>query len=105
MATQFPQIGDWYKDMALSQCFEVVAIDEQAATIEVQYMDGGVSEYDFESWRQLPLENAEAPEDAAAGYEMSSEDCHMNDEIMVPADKSNPLSSIEPESFIGFDDF
>lgn len=105
MASQFPTIGDWYNDLALGQIFEVVAIDEQAGTIEIQYADGGLSEYDFESWSQLQVGPAEAPEDAAAGYEMSQEDSYLGDEIMVPNDGASPLASIEPDSFSGFDEF
>ncbi|MCV6615000.1 MAG: hypothetical protein OIF35_08480 [Cellvibrionaceae bacterium] len=105
MASQLPIIGDWYNDLAMGQIFEVVAIDDQASTIEIQYVDGGLSEYDYESWGQLAIGPAEAPEDASAGYEMSQEDSYLGDEIMVPNSGTDPLGSIEPESFADFDDF
>ncbi len=105
MANQIPVIGDWYNDLAVGQIFEVVAIDEHAATIEIQYADGGLGEYDTDSWQQLLIRPAEAPEDAAAGYEMSQEDRYVGDEILVPTAGNNRLASIEPESFTGFDEF
>lgn len=105
MANQLPVIGEWYNDLAVGQIFEVVAIDEHAATIEIQYADGGLGEYDTDSWQQLTLGPAEAPEDASAGYEMSQEDSYVGDEVMIPMDGGNPLASIEPDSFSGFDDF
>jgi hypothetical protein len=49
MASQVPVIGAWYQDATEDQIFEVVAIDEQAALIEIQYVDGEVSELDFET--------------------------------------------------------
>ena len=49
MATPQPGIGDWYRlnDGAL---FEVVALDDDDGTIEIQYFDGTVEEMDIEDW-------------------------------------------------------
>jgi len=106
MASPLPVIGDWYNDLALGQIFEVVAIDEQAGTVDIQYQDGGLSEYDDDSWQQLQIGPAAAPEDASAGYEMSIEDSNLGDEVLNPGGNSDPLASIESEtSFAGFDDF
>ena len=47
-----PEIGSWYRD--IENClFEVVALDDSEDTIEVQYADGDVTEYDRESWDLL----------------------------------------------------
>ena len=105
MATQTPTVGAWFQDLVEDQMFEIVAVDEQGGTIEVQYLGGEVSEFDLEGWEQVVLAPAEAPEDAGAGYELSREDEWNNDQAIVPESWSNPLSSIEPESFTGFDDF
>ena len=40
---QSPIIGDWYKNEA-GEIFEVVAFDETAGLIEIQYFDGMVEE-------------------------------------------------------------
>lgn len=63
MASQVPVIGAWYQDATEDQIFEVVAIDEQAALVEIQYLDGEVSELDFETWQQILLLSAKPPED------------------------------------------
>ena len=105
MATQIPIVGEWYHDLVEDQMFEVVAVDEQFNTAEIQYKGGEVGEIDLEAWSQMPLVAAEAPEDAGAAYELSREDEWGNDQAIVPESWSNPLSSIEPESFQGFDDF
>ncbi len=103
MASQFPPIGAWYSDAVDEQVFEVVAVDEQFGTVEVQYAGGEISEFDLETWNQLSLLRAAPPEDAAAGYELSQED-FLTDEAAIPHNY-NPLNMIEPDLFQGFDDF
>jgi uncharacterized protein DUF6763 len=44
-----PGIGEWYRIRGGNQ-FEVVAVDEQDGTIEVQYSDGAVEELDLADW-------------------------------------------------------
>ena len=45
-----PIIGSWYKDLENNLKFKVVAIDEKDDTIDVQYINGDIGEYDSESW-------------------------------------------------------
>ncbi|MFO1422853.1 MAG: DUF6763 family protein [Candidatus Competibacteraceae bacterium] len=35
-----PIIGNWYRNQETGNDFEVVALDEDAQTIEIQYFDG-----------------------------------------------------------------
>ena len=44
-----PVVGDWYRRQG-GELFEIVAIDEDDGTIEVQHFDGTVEELDFEAW-------------------------------------------------------
>ncbi len=46
-----PEIGFWYRDIQ-NRLFEVVALENEDS-IEVQYYDGDVTEYDRESWDLL----------------------------------------------------
>jgi hypothetical protein len=61
-----PSVGQWYRGTT-NELFEVVAIDEEDQTIEVQYFDGSITEMDFDSWNEQLLDNdieaADAPED------------------------------------------
>jgi len=41
----------------------VVAVDEQAGTVEVQRFDGDIEEIELEIWRNMEIEIAEPPED------------------------------------------
>jgi len=100
-----PVIGGWYKDRQTSALFEVVDWDPTTLTIETQYLDGEVAEYDLDSWRQMPLERAEAPEDWRAAFELDDEDLLDPDLPMHPDDWSNPLNHIEPDTMYGVEEF
>jgi len=98
-----PTIGVWYQDETDGKLFEVVAIDDKSSSIEVQYEDGNIGEFEIESWGELPLLPAAAPEDANAAYEAGFEE-EWGEEFNYLNGNSNPLETIEPESFPGFDD-
>ncbi len=104
MASKVPIVGSWYQDAEEDQLFEVVAVDENAGTVEIQYVDGELSEIDFDSWGQLLLLPAEPPEDWRASYELSNEDMRDTDEIYQPTDMSDPLSMVEGDTIYGLDD-
>jgi len=72
MAT-YPIVGDWYQQPG-GYLFEVVALDEQDATVEIQHFDGTVEEIDLEAWHESLFENAEAPEDWSGSVDMEQED-------------------------------
>ncbi len=101
-----PQIGAWYQDNIDRLLFEVVAFDESSATIDVQYRDGELAEFDIETWQQLNLSHAEAPEDASAPFEENFEEGdHWGlNEVLHPRDWDSPVNSIEAEPFTGYED-
>ncbi len=100
-----PTVGGWYKDLQTSSLFEVVAWDSAAHTIEAQYLDGEITEYDLNEWRDLTLQHAEPPEDWRTPYEMADEDGLDPDLPMHPEDWSNPLNMIEPDTMYGVEDY
>jgi len=71
-----PIVGQWYRG-STDQLFEVVAVDDQDETIEIQYFDGSVTEIDFDSWddqlRDELLEAADAPEDWSGAVDVDSD--------------------------------
>jgi len=72
-----PEVGRWYRTSS-GATFEVVAIDEDDGTVEVQYFDGTVEELDLEDWEAQrannEIEEAEAPEDWTGSVDVESED-------------------------------
>ena len=45
------------------EIFQVVALDENSGTIELQEFDGGIDEVDLDEWHQLTIDAAAQPED------------------------------------------
>lgn len=75
-----PVIGDWYKDVENDLMFKVVAIEESDDTIEVQYFNGDIGEYDNDSWYNSTFDYVEAPEDWSAPFdEIEAEDLGYSD--------------------------
>lgn len=75
-----PVIGDWYKDVENDLMFKVVAIEESDDTIEVQYYNGDIGEYDNDSWYNSTFDYVEAPEDWSAPFdEIEAEDLGYSD--------------------------
>ena len=66
-AQHFPVVGNWYKGED-NQLFEVVAVDEEDNTIEVQYFGGEIAEFDFDAWNLMPLELVPQPDDWTGPY-------------------------------------
>jgi hypothetical protein len=72
-----PIVGQWYRG-GTDELFEIVAIDDQDQTIEIQFFDGSVTEIDFETWneqlRDELLEAADAPEDWSGAVDVEVQD-------------------------------
>jgi hypothetical protein len=100
-----PVVGGWYQDLQTSALFEIVAWDPTAHNIETQYLDGEITEYDLDAWRELFLRRVEAPEDWRSAYELDDEDALDPDLPYRPEDWNNPINSIEPEFMHGVEDF
>lgn len=89
-----PIVGDWYRRQG-GELFEIVAIDEEDGTIEVQHFDGTVEELDFEAWadqwEESLIETAEAPEDWTGSVDVEPEDGDERDELSSERQWLSPL--------------
>ena len=74
-----PQVGSWYRRLD-GNLFEVVAVDEDERTVELQHFDGTVEELEFEIWHALDLERAVAPEDWSGSVDVDPADLDGTDE-------------------------
>lgn len=63
-----PAVGKWYQGTDQLK-FEVVALDEDEAVIEIQYLGGELDEVEFDVWTQMGIEGISPPEDWAAAYD------------------------------------
>ena len=77
MANPAPVIGQWFRRTG-GDSFEVVAIDQDDRTIEIQYFDGTVEELDFEEWNSRAdgqeIERSSAPEDWTGSVDVDPDD-------------------------------
>ena len=103
MSQTLPTVGNWYQETSQGFLFEVVAYDPEDETVEVQYLEGEIEEYDLESWAELKLRTVAPPEDWRTGYELSSEDSVDADATIYPEDWSGALNQLEPEDRVDED--
>jgi hypothetical protein len=72
-----PDVGRWYRSEG-GEAYEVVALDEDDGTVEVQYFDGTVAEFELEDWEAQrkggTIEDAEEPEDWTGSVDIDVED-------------------------------
>jgi hypothetical protein len=73
MANPAPVIGQWYR-RAGGDSFEVVAIDPDDRTIEIQYFDGTIEELELDDWREEEIFSTEPPEDWTGSVDVEPED-------------------------------
>ena len=75
-----PIIASWYKDVENDLTFKVVAIDEKDDSIDVQYINGDIGEYDNDTWYNSTFDFIEAPEDWSAPFdEIETDDLGYSD--------------------------
>ncbi|MBE0436158.1 MAG: hypothetical protein IBX56_10175 [Methylomicrobium sp.] len=74
-----PVIDRWYKDVENNLTFKIIAIDESDDSIEVQYLNGEIGEYDNDSWYNSTFDYIEEPEDWSAPFELDDEDLGYSD--------------------------
>ncbi len=94
MARAFPAIGKWFKrpDGTL---LEVVAVDEEDKTIEIQLFDGTIDEVDIDAWREQFLVVASAPEDWSGSVDMDPEDYVGTASNEMPAGFHDPMEFLK----------
>lgn len=69
-----PQTGQWYEDLDTEETFQVLSVDPDEEVIRIQWPDREVQELDLDSWNEMDLELATAPEGWADDEEEFDED-------------------------------
>ncbi len=64
-----PILQEWYQDGTTGRTFRIVALDDESDSIEVQYSNGDIGEFDFSSWEESLFTPIEAPEDWSAPFD------------------------------------
>jgi hypothetical protein len=104
MTSPIPVVGDWYRRMD-GALFEVVAIDRDDGTVEVQHFDGTLEEFDLESWEEQQFEEAGAPEDWSGSVDVEPEDIENDREPGGAALWADPLTSLDRAETSGYSEW
>lgn len=94
---QEPEINTWYRD-PLGKTFQVVAIDENEMTVELQYFDGEVEGLPLSAWYGIEHEAIDAPEDWTGPFDdLLRDDLGDTGLAMHPEDWNGPWDALERE--------
>ena len=94
MAVQYPVIGKWFR-RPNGTLFEVVAVDEDDGTIEIQQFDGTIDEFEIQNWPGLLLTEVSAPEDWLGSVDMDPEDYVGRKDTEIPNGFHDPLAFLD----------
>lgn len=97
MAVAYPTIGQWFR-RPNGTLLEVVAVDEEDKTVEIQLFDGTIDEVEVESWREQLLVEVAAPEDWSGSVDMDPEDYKGTPSDEMPAGFHDPLEFLGKDS-------
>lgn len=89
-----PIVGNWYQRPGRA-IFEVVAIDEHARTVELQFFDGTVDEMDLQTWFSTFIEEAEAPEDYSGSMDLQDDNYEAKDDDQVKDHWDDPVTYLD----------
>lgn len=96
MNVRYPLIGHWFR-RPNGALLEVVAVDEDQNTVEVQYFDGTIDEIDFDTWQEQFLIEVAAPDDWLGSVDMDPDDYVGLAAGEMPAGFHDPLAVAEEE--------
>ncbi len=96
MTELLPKVGNWYRNLEDERLFEIVAMDEEDGSIEIQYFESEIEELDMDTWEELALESVAAPEDWSGPYDdLVQDDMGDTEEVRRPKSWADPLNDID----------
>jgi len=73
-----PEPEQWYLDRRTGDMFQVVSVDDEDDSIDIQYADGAVEEKSLDEWATIALVGCDQPEDWVGPYDdLESDDIGM----------------------------
>jgi hypothetical protein len=96
-----PILETWYKDAEAERSFRIVAIDSDNDSIEVQYLNGDIGEFDTATWEDSVFYPIEAPEDWSAPFDdVEIDDLGYSD----PDNHSRDMDELSLDNFLDEED-
>ena len=94
MAVTYPSVGQWFR-RPNGTVLEVVAVDEEDKTVDIQFFDGTIDELDIDTWHDQEMIEVAAPEDWSGSVDMDPEDFAGKASNEVPPGFHDPLAFLE----------
>jgi hypothetical protein len=69
-----PTAGQWYENLEENESFRVLSVDEDAETVEIEYLDGDIEEIDLDAWAEFDLDKIDEPEGWAGAKDDEEEE-------------------------------
>ena len=104
MTSPSPIVGEWYR-RPNGALFEVVAIDRDDGTVELQLFDGTLEEFDLDAWDEQEFEEAQPPEDWTGSVDVEPEDYESERDFTVTAVWADPLTSLDRSETSGYSEW
>jgi hypothetical protein len=104
MTSPIPVVGDWYR-RSNGALFEIVAIDRDDGTVELQHFDGTLEETDLDTWVEQEFEEARPPEDWSGSVDIEPEDFEVERDVNAVAAWSDPLMSLDRSEASGYSEW
>ncbi|MBC7984646.1 MAG: hypothetical protein H7Y02_12415 [Candidatus Obscuribacterales bacterium] len=96
-----PVIGQWYRGFT-GELFEVVAIDNDDDTIEIQYFDATLEELDSETWAAQGVVEADPPEDWTGSVDVEPEDYELEPQATTADGSVGALEFLDRNEASGY---
>tara|TARA_B110001452_G_scaffold53605_1_gene41034 strand:- start:951 stop:1277 length:327 start_codon:yes stop_codon:yes gene_type:complete len=104
MAIHIPSTGAWYQDTAINQLFEIIAIDDTSATIDIRYEGGEITDIDLNDWAQMSLIRVNAPDDSGDSMNLSIHERFFSDSIISLGIEADSLTDLGLDAAFDWDD-
>ncbi len=94
-----PVIDGWYRN-ASGEMFQVIAVDPNDMTVDVQHFGGEVEEVNLGAWYGMEVEAIDAPEDWTGPFDdLRRDDLGDNGGSSKPEDWNGPWEKLDREDF------
>jgi hypothetical protein len=84
--------GQWYQDRHSGGIFQIVSVDPDERSVDIQYADGSLEEACFDDWVMRDLEPCEQPEDWVGSFDdLEADDIGLPEPPVSPHAAEAPL--------------
>jgi hypothetical protein len=90
-----PEVGSWYRRLDRSPPFQVVAYDQDAGTVDIEYFDGTVDEWPTEQWYGFDIRPCDPPQDWSGPFDdIEPDELSPDDRSLAAGESPEALESL-----------